>query len=59
MSLLESGLRFDDKNRETPTFVRAMNKLSAAEQQSYIRRCQRAFDLMTKKEKVSSLQIML
>lgn len=46
------GLRIDDKNIHTPTFFRAINKFDSKTQQQYLRRANRAFDCITKKEKV-------
>jgi hypothetical protein len=46
------GLRYDDKNIHTPIFFRAINKFNSKEQQQYLRRVNRGFDCLTKKEKV-------
>ena len=46
-----AGCRFDDKNLHTGIFFKAIAKHSPHAQQMLIRRANRAFDLMTKKEK--------
>ena len=46
-----AGCRFDDKNLHTDIFFKAIAKHSPHAQKMLIRRANRAFDLMTKKEK--------
>jgi hypothetical protein len=48
---VSAGCRFDDKNLHTGIFFKAIAKHSPHAQQQYLRRANRAFDLMTKKEK--------